>query len=261
MSLRDIAVVLDESPQSVGRLELAIIVARRNDAHLSGICPLVVLRAAQARERAGSIEAMFREQLRRNGLTGYWKAPADETPAATVSLVRATDLVILGQADPEHPSAPAARSLVHDVLMLSGRPLLIVPFAGRFETLGRRVLIGWTDAGASARAVADSLPLIDAAGKVTVLTVREPQGGGWSDVPGAAIARHLARHGLDATAAQTVSDQSISDGDALLNYASDVGADLLVTGGYGHSRAREAVLGGVTRTLLQHMTVPVLMSH
>lgn len=261
MSLRDIAVILDDSPQSARRLELAIALARRNDAHLSGIYPPALSRTVQARDRAGSIEAGFREQLRRNELTGYWKAPADETTAATVSLVRATDLVVIGQVDPEHPSVAAARALVHDVLMLSGRPLLIVPFAGHFETLGQRVLIGWTDAGASARAVADSLPLIDAAAKVTVLTVREPRGNGWPDVPGAAIARHLARHGLDATAAQTVTDQSISDADALLNYASDMGADLLVTGGYGHSRTREAVLGGVTRTLLQHMTVPVLMSH
>jgi nucleotide-binding universal stress UspA family protein len=81
------------------------------------------------------------------------------------------------------------------------------------------------------------------------------------EVPGAEIAEHLARHGLKVTAARTVIDASMSDADALLGYVSDSGADLLVVGGYGHSRAREMVLGGVTRELLNYMTVPLLMSH
>ena len=80
-------------------------------------------------------------------------------------------------------------------------------------------------------------------------------------MPGADIAAHLARHGLKVTAARTATDRSIADADALLSYASDLGADLLVVGGYGHSRARELVLGGVSRALLQHMTLPLLMSH
>jgi nucleotide-binding universal stress UspA family protein len=95
-----------------------------------------------------------------------------------------------------------------------------------------------------------------------VLTVERPRASGDSQVlPTAEIAEHLARHKLDVSAARTVVTDGLSPADALLDYASDIGADLLVVGGYGHSRTREMIMGGVTRELLQHMTVPVLMSH
>ena len=86
-------------------------------------------------------------------------------------------------------------------------------------------------------------------------------GGDSQVLPTAEIAEHLARHEIDVSAARTVVTDGLSPADALLDYASDIGADLLVVGGYGHSRTREMIMGGVTRDLLQHMTVPVLMSH
>ena len=96
---------------------------------------------------------------------------------------------------------------------------------------------------------------------VTVLAVNPRRGiEGHGEVPAADIALHLARHGVKAEAAHTVAND-ISEGDAILSYAADLGADLIVSGGYGHSRAREMVFGGVTRTLLQEMTVPMLLSH
>jgi nucleotide-binding universal stress UspA family protein len=95
-----------------------------------------------------------------------------------------------------------------------------------------------------------------------VLTVERPRAGGDTQVlPTIEIAEHLARHEFDVSAARTVVTDGLSPADALLDYASDIGADLLVVGGYGHSRTREMIMGGVTRDLLQHMTVPVLMSH
>ena len=138
------------------------------------------------------------------------------------------------------------------------------------------MLIGWNARREAARAVHDALPLIRDAAAVTVLAV-DPHGrpgalgghggdhggghgGDHGDEPAADIARHLARHGLRVTAAQADSG-GIGVADVLLNQAADLGADLLVTGGYGHSRTREMVLGGITRALLQRMTLPVLMSH
>jgi len=104
--------------------------------------------------------------------------------------------------------------------------------------------------------------LIEPTASVTVLTVeRARSGADLQQVPSADMAEHLARHGLKVSAARTVTDGSISYADAILAYASDTGADLLVTGGYGHSRVRELILGGVSRELLDHMTLPVLMSH
>lgn len=286
MKLRDLLVVLDGSARSDVVLGVAVDVARRHDAHLTGYCPLETLMPAnlafalggypalsslqgaanqleeEALAKAASIEAGFRDQLGRNGLRGDWEIGRGVVGEVVARRARTTDLVVLGQADPENPLPPSARTMIEDALMNSGRPLLLVPFAGRFDAIGTNVLIGWNATREAARAVHDALPLIAPTATVTVLTVErgragvEPQ-----EMPGADIAEHLARWGLTVTAARTATDGTISDGDALLSYASDIGADLLVVGGYGHSRARELVLGGVSRGLLQHMTVPLLISH
>jgi nucleotide-binding universal stress UspA family protein len=110
------------------------------------------------------------------------------------------------------------------------------------------------------RAVHDALPLLTPSAKVLVLTVESPKGGEMEVLPTADIAEHLSRHALDVSAARTVVSDKLSPAYALLDYASDMQGDLLIVGGYGHSRTREMIMGGVTRDLLRHMTVPVLMS-
>ena len=138
---------------------------------------------------------------------------------------------------------------------------MIVPYAGRFDTVGSNVLVAWNATREAARAVNDAMPILQKAEKVTVLSINPPseEAGGpvW---PAADIALHLARHGVKAEASSTVSHE-IDVGNAILSRAADFGSDLIVMGGYGHSRQREFILGGVTRTLLGHMTVPVIMSH
>jgi nucleotide-binding universal stress UspA family protein len=147
------------------------------------------------------------------------------------------------------------------VALAAGRPVLAIPYAGRFEAVGRRVLIGWDASREATRAVADAMPLLAAAETVSVLSIDPREGpSAHGPVPGADISPHLARHGVNATVERTVS-AGVPAGDLLLSRAADLGADLLVVGAYGHSRARELLLGGVTRTLLQSMTLPVLMSH
>src|SRR5206468_1617267 len=141
------------------------------------------------------------------------------------------------------------------------RPVLVLPYAGRFETVGRRVLVGWNARREAARAVHDALPLLRQAESVTVLAIDPVRGAhGHGEEPAADLALHLARHGLQVTARQTDS-AGLDPADVLLNTAADEGADLIVVGGYGHSRVREVVLGGVTRRLLRTATVPVLISH
>ena len=283
MRMRDLLLVLDGSARDATRLETALELARTVGAHLTGLCPLELLLPAdlgfalggypealalqsaveqlqdQANARAAEIEAVFRAGLSRAGVNGDWRtAPGPVGPAIAVA-ARHADLTVIGQDDPDHRVPPAGRHMIEDVLLAAGRPLLLLPYAGRFPTIGRNVLIAWTPTREAARAVGDALGLIEPAAQVTVLTVA--RAGGGDAVPGAEIAAHLARHGLAVTAARSVSDGQIHEADMLLSYAADLGADLLVMGGYGHSRVRELTLGGVTRSVLRHMTLPVLMSH
>ena len=125
--------------------------------------------------------------------------------------------------------------------------------------LGHVRVTGWLRPGEAT--VNDALPLLETAEKVSVLAVNPKPGfDGLGDEPGADIALHLARHGVMVTA-DHFSARGMDAGDMILNYATDVSADLLVMGAYGRSRLRELVLGGVTRHIMQHMTIPVLFSH
>jgi nucleotide-binding universal stress UspA family protein len=214
---------------------------------------------AEAVEAARPIEAAFRECLRRNGIEGEWRI-VEGAPPATVALhARYADLTIVGQPNRDEPQDADAVPVT--AIMTSGRPVLVVPFAGEFSTVGEHVLLAWNASREAARALNDALPLLLNAKQVTVLAINPQRGvGGHGDVPAADIALHLARHGLKTEAAHTVA-KDIADGEVLLSYAADIGADLIVAGAYGHSRAREMVFGGVTRTLIAEMTAPVLFSH
>ena len=284
MGLRDLVVLLDGSPRDDIKLAVALQLAKRNDAHLTGLCPLELLLPAdmsfalggypdlwavpqfarqieeQAKGKAAIVEANFRELLRREGLRGDWEYESGPLIPAVTQRAYTADLMILGQLDPDKPGPAVARTLVEDVMMTSGRPMLIIPYAGRFDTIATNALVGWTRTRESARAVHDSLAVLAPAAKVTVLTVEAGRSEAEA-LPTVDVAEHLARHGLEVSAARTVLSGALTPADALLDYASDMGADLLVVGGYGHSRTREMIMGGVTRDLLRHMTVPVLMSH
>jgi nucleotide-binding universal stress UspA family protein len=282
MALKDILVHLDVTPRSAVRLAIAADLATRHGAHLTGVHVIDIPSAnyfygaampfvpanpeeivermrAEAAGAAAPVEAAFRECLRRNGIKGEWRLVEGNPPVIVALHGRYADLVVVGQPNPYEPQDGDAITVT--TVMTSGRPVLAIPFAGDFPTIGERVLVAWNASREAARAVNDALPLLAGAKQVTVLAINPQRGiGGHGDVPAADIALHLARHGLKAEAAHTVA-KDISDGEVLLSYAADIGADLIVAGGYGHSRARELVFGGVTRTLIAEMTAPVLLSH
>jgi nucleotide-binding universal stress UspA family protein len=282
MALKDILVHLDATPRSMERLEVAARLAVKHGAHLSAIHVIDIPSAnyfygaampfvptnpeeivgrmrADATEAAAPIETAFRDCANRNALQGEWRL-VEGAPATMVALhARYADLTVVGQPNAREPQDNDAITVT--TVMTSGRPVLAIPFAGQFPTVGERVLVAWNASREAARAVNDALPLIAGATQVTVLAINPQRGiAGHGDVPAADIALHLARHGVKAEAAHTVA-RDISDGEALLSYAADVGADLIVSGAYGHSRARELVFGGVTRTLIAEMTAPVLLAH
>ncbi len=137
----------------------------------------------------------------------------------------------------------------------------MIPYTGTYPRIGRRVLVAWNASREATRAVTDAMPFLEHAGLVTVLTANaRTTDMGHGDLPGADIALHLARHGVRAEAAPTHSGD-VDVGEWLLSRAADLEVDLMVMGAYGHSRLRELVMGGATRSILQHMTVPVLFSH
>jgi nucleotide-binding universal stress UspA family protein len=284
MSIKDILVHLDASPRSAARLGVAADLAARFGAHLTGLAVIdlpppdvfygfpsafmdvqraedVIERMRAARvEELGGTEKAFRAALAAGGLHGEWRLVEGVVDDVVALHTRYADMVVIGQLDPEDRSGRASEVSVR-TLMTSGRPLLAVPFAGDFATLGSNVLVGWNGSGEAARAINDALPLLKQAKKVTVLAINPRAGiGGDGDVPAADIALHLGRHGVTAEAAHTIATD-IAEGDALLSYAADIGADLLVCGLYGRSPLRERAFGGVTHSLLTEMTVPVLMSH
>jgi len=195
------------------------------------------------------------------GVSAEWREFPEAVGVDAAVHARYADLAILGQLDPDSDEPDTIRPRPEHVALASGRPILVVPYAGNFPNLGRRIVIGWNASREAARAVNDAMPLLAAAEIVTVLII-DPRDGprAHGELPGVDISLHLARHGVKAEIERTVS-ADLPIGEALLSRAADLGADLLVMGAYGHSRARELLLGGATRSLLRSMTLPVLMSH
>lgn len=277
MSYRTLLVHLDSSARSAVRVRLAAQLAVRLDAHLVGVAPTgnaagMFGAAGDGFSRAGALHsdkelrmlaeeatATFRTIVRGTQVSSFEAYVEDAESAAALALhARFADLVVVGQRDPDHPIVGVGKTLVEDVIELSPRPVLVVPYAGDFTTLGERVAVAWSAARESARAIADALPLLRDAREVRVLTFN-PQGpGAEAAATLSGLGGFLSRHGVHVEL--TCEDTPIDTGSALLSSVCDYGCDLIVMGAFGHSRLREALLGGVTQTLLDHMTVPVLMS-
>lgn len=277
MALKDLLVHVDNSKACGARLDAAVHVAQSHGAHLTGVhivprlyipgyaemqVPLEVIEAQREalEARLAEAETAFRTVTDKAGLSAEWRS-AEGNLAGTLALHgRYVDALIVGQPDKNDPvstSEGLAGKLVLDV----GRPILVIPYIGASPSFGQRILIAWNATRQAVRAVHDALPLLERANSVVVLSVNPPAGkGGDGDIPSADICLHLSRHGINAEA-DHVEAHDIDVGNMLLSRAFDMGVDLIVMGAYGHSRLRELVLGGATRHLIEHMTVPVLMSH
>ena len=280
MTYRTILVHLGDSNRFETTLDAAIQLAEAHQAHLIGIhvmppvrvyagveayVPAEIIKAQQDqhRETADAIGDAFEAAIQKAGVTGEWrvsdilgKSPASEI----VSHGRRADLIILPQADPDE-SFPGPSSWSEQIMLEAGRPVLIVPYIGTTREIGNNVIVAWNASRESSRAVFDALPILKKAEKVEIMWANPPaETDGELALAGSEIANALARHDIKVTAAHGI-NHDVSVGDELLSRASDSSADLIVMGGYGHSRFREMILGGVTRLMMQSMTVPILMSH
>lgn len=172
-------------------------------------------------------------------------------------IARRFDLAVLGQAEPDSSSVDDI--IAETTLFESGRPIIVVPYIQKGPLKLDKAMVCWDGSRPAARAIGDAMPLLAKAGKVEIVSiVSEP--GKQDKIEGVDMGHHLARHGLEVEV-ERIARGDVDVADALLSHAADSGADVMVMGGYGHSRLRQFLLGGVTRSTLRSMTVPVLMAH
>jgi nucleotide-binding universal stress UspA family protein len=275
--VKDIIVNLSVTKEGSLVGKYAVSVAAALEAHLTGVAfiydPVVPISGAgyipaevietQREDNESAAEAAIRSFTAATDQAGISAEPL-MTGASLAGagdqfarMARRFDLAIVGQAQPEISSME--QIIGETTLFESGRPMIMVPYIQKAPFKTDNVMICWDGSRTAARAVADAIPIIRKSGRVEIVIVANERGKE-DEIEGADIGQHLARHGLTVDV-HRISGGNIDVGDALLSHAADSGADLMVMGGYGHSRLREFVLGGVTRSLFESMTVPVLLSH
>jgi nucleotide-binding universal stress UspA family protein len=231
------------------------------DGTLGGIpVDLIELQREENSKVANEAVSRFEAGVKKAGVSAETRIlDATFGGAATVfaQIARRFDLAVVGQAQRE--GGASDELLVEGALFESGRPLVVVPYIQKRGLTLERVLACWDGGRTAARAIGDAMPFLERAKAVDIVIVAEERKGG-DEINGANMGAHLARHGVTANV-KRIAKGDLAIEDVLLSYAADSGADFMVMGGYGHSRLREFILGGVTRGILASMTVPVMMSH
>ncbi len=278
MTYKTILAILQGKADSGRVLDCAVPLAARFSAHLIGfhaeptampyVTPMgfpdtefLIANEEANEQRVGEIRALFEARAGREGVSHGWhstRSISGDSAVSALSVARASDLIIVQQADPE-----ADQSVLGDVetlLFESGRPVLLVPYAISVNCAFRKVLVAWNGSQQAARATFDALPFIRAAEETEVLSLDASDNADQdAAVAGADIAAALARHGAKVTFASGFS-AGIGAGEAIENRIADTSSELLVMGAYSQSRLKEFFFGGATRTLLQSMPVATLMS-
>jgi len=278
MKFQSILVQLDDTPTCEQRIRIAVRMAKRFAGAVNGryaaqssagmqqdqalLPPAEIARNISAKEMRHRVETQFRRIAENEDVTStVLSAPGDDGADDIVAAVRCADLSIFGQPDIDNDPAGFQRRLVENALLGGGAPLLVVPRGVLTNETGTNVLVAWNGGREASRSVRDALPLLTTALHVRVVSVVEPHRG----APDGSrthdeLRAYLAAHRIDVQF-KRLDTASIEATECLLSEAANVGADLIVMGGYGHSRLREWALGGVTQRMLDSMTVPVLMSH
>jgi nucleotide-binding universal stress UspA family protein len=275
--IKDIVVNLGVGEKASPAGDYAVSVAAAFDAHLAGIAflydPIVPVSGAgyipaevietQERDNEAATKAALARFTAASDRAGVTAEPL--TLSASFAgvgeqfgrIARRFDLSIVGQAEPE--TSGVEEIIAESALFESGRPVIIVPYIQKAPLKLERVMVCWDGSRAATRAIADAMPLLHRSGRVEVVIVTNERGKN-DEIEGADMGAHLARHGLNVEVNRTALGD-IDVADVILSHAADAGSDFIVMGGYGHSRLREFVLGGVTRSIMRTMTAPVLMSH
>lgn len=270
--LKNILVHLDRSEQSTSRLQTAIALAKTHGAHLTGLfvisspeiptfieaqigSEIIDSQIKAAAQEGKDVLYEFEKAATAAGLESESRLIEGTVNDCLVEQGRYFDLLVVGQ----YNSDTAAQIMPDRLILSVGRPVLVVPYAGNFPAVGDNVIVSWDGSRQATRALHDAMNILEAAKIVDVLSINATDKG-FADLAGADVVLHLGRHGIKATAKQ-ITTTDVEDADMLLSRAADGSADLIVMGAYGHARWREFALGGFTHHILEHMTVPVLMSN
>lgn len=284
MNYKTILVHMDNSRHTADRIAVAALLANlENGSHVIGTAmtgisrfildsaasihegtgpmPYIDTQIAQLRSQATMILDGFDTAAMRAGITSYERRLVDDESYGGISVqARYADLVVLSQEDPDDPGAGITADLPEYIAMTSGRPVLLLPYAGKTVSAFNNILIAWDGSLEATRAVHHAMPLLQRANKVRVVVFNPArQSEVHGEEPGADIALYLSRHNVNVEVLQF--ESQIDIGNALLSLCADLQIDLMVMGCYGHTRFHEILLGGVSRTVLQSMTIPVFMVH
>ncbi|SHJ29735.1 Universal stress protein family protein [Malonomonas rubra DSM 5091] len=270
MNLKDILVHIDNRQTCKSRLQVAIQLAKQQSAFLSGIYviphPYYASKHIDQQAQAEIARKQFEQTVTEAGLDSEWicvdsvKTGLD-LPHALNLHAHYRDLLIISQTDMDKPDRATPHNLPEKTVLGSGRPVLIVPYAGQFKNVGQQVMLAWRGGPESSRALHDAMPLLRSASHVQVMTIQGQHGDEAYEAHDADICQHLSRYGLPGLEGEKHITAGLSVGDMLLNRCADEGIDLLVLGAFSQYRRGHQTLGEVGRYLLDYMTVPVLMSH
>ena len=280
MTLKNIGVFVDATPEGEKRIDYAATLAHQCGAHLAGIHvvsavrpeyrsdyyvigekairALLVGRKAADEAATSNVRRRFEAISAKRDLSAEFRVIRRGGPDEDLTLSSLhSDLVVIGQRELQELKGYASPE---KLLLASGAPILIIPSGWKSESIGNKILVGWNASREARRAVADALPFLVAARSVTLLVVdSEQRARRHGEDPGADIALYLARHGARVEVEQVLS-QGAPVADIILSYAAEHGVDLIVIGAYSHARPVEMMFGGVTQSLLKEAPVPVLMS-
>ena len=280
MSYKTVLVHVDQSRHAPQRILIAAEIALRDNTHLIGVAmtgisryllnssntgirldPALVTHIDYLRGEAERALLQYEEIVAQMGVSSWERRLIDDEPAGGLTLeARYADLAVVGQIDTDEVLPGLMIDFVEYVVMNAGRPVLVVPHAGTFIQLGKKVLLAWDGSMEASRAITGAMPFLHHAQDVNVVIFNaEQQVDLHGEQPGADIALYLTRHGVKVNVLQQTTEHDT--GTALLSLSADISADLMVMGCYAHSRFREILLGGASRTVLESMTLPVLMVH
>lgn len=275
-AFKRILVHVDVDRPSQSRMSVASTLAERFGGRMTGVYvpklvmpallgtpefPAAVLLDLEARtlEDAENAGHLFRDHVAKKGLEADWLVARGDPVSALTNASRYMDITVLGQIASDAPNIDGTVR-PDEIVLGSGRPVLITPYIGAPSEVGSRIVVAWDGGREAARAVADAMPLLRQAGAVWVISIDGTADTLGDDSAAEDLCSFLADHGV-AARPETLGADEAEPSDVVLSRIVDLGADLLVMGCYGHTRLRETVLGGMTRDILRHMTVPVLMSH